>query len=86
MVNNSKQMETIKSLLAKKLLLLSESTSVSEKEEAMSVLGISRPTLDKYLSGDMDKIAKVDVATELNQFLSKKVKARMEKIRETNLV
>jgi hypothetical protein len=79
-------METIKSLLAKKLLLLSESTSVSEKEEAMSVLGISRPTLDKYLSGDMDKIAKVDVATELNQFLSKKVKARMEKIRETNLV
>jgi uncharacterized Rossmann fold enzyme len=79
-------MDNIKSQFAAKLLALGQSVSAEEKLEAMDFLNISRPTFDKYISGDLDKIAKVDTATELIQFLSEKVKNRIEKIRETNLV
>jgi hypothetical protein len=79
-------MENLKEILANKLLVVSDNVSVQEKEDAMISLGISRPTLDKYLSGDSEKISKVDTATELLQFLQEKVRQRIEKIRETNLV
>ena len=79
-------MENIKELLADKLVSLSNNVSVEEKDEAIETLSISRSTLIRYLSGDKDKIAKVDKATELIQFFSEKVKQRIEKIRETNLV
>jgi predicted site-specific integrase-resolvase len=79
-------MENLKEILANKLLVVSDNVSVQEKEEAMETLGISRPTLDKYLSGDIEKISKVETATELLQFLQEKVRQRIEKIRETNLV
>lgn len=79
-------MENIKDILANKLSVISNSVSVQEKEDAMQTVGMSRPTLDKYLSGDSGNISKVDVATELLQFLQEKVKQRIEKIRETNLV
>lgn len=79
-------MENIKELLADKLASLSNNVSVEEKDEAIETLNISRSTLIRYLSGDKDKIAKVDKATELIQFFSGKVKSRIQKIRETNLV
>lgn len=79
-------MTNIKELLAEKLLTLSDSISVEEKEEAIETLNISRSTLLRYLSGDKEKIAKVDKATELIQFFSGKIKNRIEKIREANLV
>lgn len=79
-------MENVKEILAKQLLIISDSISAPEKEEAMQSLGISRPTLDKYLSGDSERVSKIDTATELLQFLQEKVRQRIEKIRETNLV
>lgn len=79
-------MENIKQFLADRLTQLSDGVSVDEKENAMKELNISRSTLLKYLSGDSGKISKVETATELIQYFSEKVKARIEKIRETNLV
>jgi len=79
-------MQNIKQLIATKLLALSESISIAEKEEAMTTLKMSRPTLDEYLSGDTDKMAKVETGQELLEFFTEKVRQRIEKIRETNLV
>lgn len=79
-------MENVKEILAKQLFLISDNVSIQEKDDAMQSLRISRPTLDKYLSGDSERISKVDTATELLQFLQEKVRQRIEKIRETNLV
>jgi len=79
-------MENVKEILAEQLLLISDSISSQEKLDAMQAVGFSRPTLDKYLSGDSENISKVEKATELLQFLQEKVRQRIEKIRETNLV
>ena len=71
-------MENVKELLAHKLISLSESITADEKIKAMDSVGISRPTLDKYLTGD---IVKIDTATTLLEFLNKTVKARLDLIR-----
>jgi hypothetical protein len=79
-------MENLKDILAKKLQVLGESTTSLEKEEVMKSLNISVPTFYKYISGDIEKIGRIDTATELVQLLSTKVNARIKKIRETNLI
>lgn len=76
-------METVKELLAEKLINLSKGITADEKIQAMDFVGISRPTLDKYLTGD---IVKIDTATILLEFLNKIVQARIDLIRETNIM
>lgn len=77
-MNNSKQMENVRELLARKLISLSKGITAEEKLQAMDNVGISRPTLDKYLTGD---IVKIDTATTLLEFLNKTVKARIDLIK-----
>lgn len=76
-------MENIVELLKEKLITLSTSVTPAEKVEAEAEVGLSKPTVDKYLAGD---IRKIETATKLVQFFSKKVQERIEKIRETNLI
>ena len=71
-------MENVKKLLARELISLSKGITADEKLQAMDSVGISRPTLDKYLTGD---IVKIDTATTLLEFLNKTVKARINLIR-----
>jgi hypothetical protein len=71
-------MENVKELLAEKLIDLSKGITADEKIQAMESVGISRPTLDKYLTGD---IVKIDTATTLLEFLNKTVQARINLIR-----
>lgn len=71
-------MENVKELLAEKLINLSKGITADEKLQAMDSVGISRPTLDKYLTGD---IVKIDTATTLLEFLNKTVQARINLIR-----
>lgn len=71
-------MENVKELLAQKLIDLSKGITAEEKLQAMDCVGISRPTLDKYLTGD---IVKIDTATTLLEFLNKTVQARLDLIR-----
>jgi hypothetical protein len=85
LVNNSQQMQNLKQILAEKLKVLGESTTSTEKDDVMKSLNISMPTFYKYISGDVEKIGRIDTATDLVQLLSVKVNARIEKIRETNL-
>ena len=66
-------------MVSNRLIILAKSISVDEKVEAMELFGISRPTVDKYLCGD---VSKVDLATNLVQFFAEKVKHRMEIINE----
>lgn len=78
-------MQNLKQILAEKLKVLGESTTSIEKDDVMKSLNISMPTFYKYISGDVEKIGRIDTATDLVQLLSVKVNARIEKIRETNL-
>ena len=71
-------MENVRELLAQKLIDLSDGITAEEKLQAMDCVGISRPTLDKYLTGD---IGKIDIATSLLEFLKKTVQARIDLIR-----
>lgn len=77
-------MENVRELLSEKISSLSSGLTAEEKVHAMESVGISRPTLDKYLSGD---IVKIDTATQLFEFLRKTVQARIDlinKISEDN--
>ena len=72
-----------KTILSTKLSALKDSVTPADRELAESELPISRPTMDKYLSGD---IVKIDTGERLLLFLSKRIKERIKSIRETNLV
>lgn len=67
----------IKELLKEKILLLNKNVTPEERAEAEKVIEISRPTLEKYLSGD---IVKIETATRLVKFLNKKVQKRLTEI------
>ena len=69
-------------ILKKKLIALSTSLTIEDREEAETVIGLSRPTLDKYMSGD---IAKIETATKLVEFFSAKIKGRIKRIKKTNI-
>lgn len=72
-----------KKVLSKRLVEIAEEVTVSDRQDAEIKIPISRPTLDKYLSGD---IVKIDTATKLVQFFSEKIKARLELINATNIM
>lgn len=75
-------MEDVKTVCAEKLEVLSKNITSAEKIESLDIVGISRPTLDKYLNGD---IVKIETATKLIQFFTGKVKDRLNELRETNV-
>lgn len=75
-------MKDLKTTCAKKLGLLSGNITEKEKLEAQINLPISRPTLDKYLKGD---VAKIETATQLIQFFTEKVNDRTKVLSETNV-
>jgi hypothetical protein len=72
----------IETILKKKLIALSSSLTIEDRDEAMTVIGLSRPTLDKYMAGD---IAKVETATRLVEFFSARIKERLKRIQKTNI-
>ena len=76
-------MENVKDLLSKKLVTLSQGITIAERAEAEKEIPVSKPTLDKYLAGD---IVKIDTALKLIEFFAKKVRARLEFIKETSAV
>lgn len=75
-------MKDLKTICAEKLGHLSNNITEKEKLEAQLSLPISRPTLDKYLKGD---VIKIDTATQLIQFFTEKVNDRTRVLAETNL-
>ena len=72
----------IETILKKKLIALSSSLTIEDRDEAMTVIGLSRPTLDKYMTGD---IAKVETATKLVEFFSMRLRERIRRIKKTNI-
>lgn len=79
-------MEDIKQLYAQKLQSLSPNITAEDKVNVVETLPISRPTLDNYLSGDIDKIKKLETAKELIEFFTKRIQKRINELRATNLV
>jgi hypothetical protein len=71
----------LKKAYSKKLELLRPNITGPDKTEACQELNISRPTLDKYLSGN---VAKIDKADLLVKFLSAKVNQRIKDLKEIN--
>jgi hypothetical protein len=75
-------MTDLKKAYSRKLEALRPNVTGPEKTEACQKLGLSRPTLDKYLSGN---VAKIDIADKIIKFLSKKVGHRIEELRKVNV-
>lgn len=75
-------MKDLKTMCAEKLELLSGNITTKEKLEAMINLPISKPTLDKYLKGD---VIKIETATQLIQFFTEKVNERTRVLEEQNV-
>jgi hypothetical protein len=72
----------LKKAYSKKLELLRPNLTGPDKTEACQELNISRPTIDKYLSGN---VAKIDIADKIIKFLSERVNQRIKDLRETNV-
>jgi len=70
-------MENVRDLIVQKLLTLSEGITPTDKAEAEAELPISKPTLDKYLNGE---VVKIETAMKLITFFSQKVKERRKLI------
>jgi predicted DNA-binding protein (UPF0251 family) len=73
-------MKDLKTVCADKLVALNNNITAKEKEEAVKGLGISRPTLDKYLKGDVPKIG---TATVLIKHFTVKVNERIKELNKT---
>lgn len=82
MINVTPRMDNIKGYLAGQLKYFNENVSEKEKVEALHTCQISRPTLERYLSGNPESLAKIDIATCLFEFFAIKVRDRIEYIRE----
>ena len=67
----------LKKVCAKELAKLMPGITTAMKAEAERELPISRPTLDKYLKGD---IVKVETATKLIRFFRNKIKEAMAEL------
>lgn len=72
----------LKKACARKLESLKPNITGQDKLEAVLKTGISRPTIDKYLSGD---VTKIDIADKLIKFFSRKVNQRIESLRKSNV-
>lgn len=83
MLNNHNRMKTdVRVLLSKKLRNVANQITAAEIIEAVETLDISRPTIDKYLSGD---VSKIDVGTRILEFFSRKIKERIDLIMSANI-
>ena len=79
-------MKDVKTLYAQRLKGLSPNITPEDKAEAINTIPISRPTLDNYLTGDIDNIKKLETAEALVIFFTSRLQNRIDKLRETNLV
>jgi len=70
-------MTDLKNQCSKKLIELSKSIESSDKSKAEKKLDLSRPTVDKYLSGDVFKIS---TATKLIKFFNGIVNKRTKEL------
>ncbi len=75
-------MKSIKEICNDKLTALEKNLTADDKQAAMAHCNISRPTLDKYLNGD---VAKIDTATSLVAFLGERVNQRMRELKLSNV-
>jgi len=66
-----------------KLKQLSPNVSLLDKVGAQSELKISRPTIDKYLNGN---VVKMDTADRLIKFFTKRINKRVQVLNDTNVV
>jgi predicted transcriptional regulator len=57
-----------------KLKQLSPNVSLQDKADAKKAVGISRPTIEKYLNGN---VVKMDTADKLIKFFSKRILRRV---------
>lgn len=64
-----------------KFTAISDSITMLDKEDAESLF--SRPTIDKYLAGN---IVKLDIAEKLFNFFSEKIQNRVEKMQNENIL
>jgi hypothetical protein len=79
-VHNQKNMtQDLKKASAKRIKELQRNVTGQDKTEACATLRISRPTLDKYLKGD---ISKVDTAISIVEFFEHKIKERITRLSE----
>lgn len=72
----------LKKTCEQKLQALIPNITPDDKKEVVSLKIVSRPTLDKYLDGE---IVKIDTATTLIDFFTNKVKTRLAQLRKTNV-
>lgn len=80
MVNTSIMETDIKDTCATQLKELAQYTSHKEQIAAKDVAGISKPTLYKYLNGE---VANIDIATKLIGHLAPIAKARKEQLEKS---
>jgi hypothetical protein len=67
----------LKQQCSKKLIKLAANITNEDKDNAEKEIPVSRPTLDKYLKGD---VVKLDIAVKLIKFLSARVKKNQKSI------
>jgi len=76
--NKTKTMQQdIRSMLKDKMLEISLGITPQERVDACKKLNLSRPTMDKYLSGD---IAKIEPAEKIINHFSRIIKKRAASI------
>ena len=66
--------------LKEKFAAISDSITIEDKAAAETIM--SRPTIDKYLSGD---ITKIETAEKLLGFLNKRIQKRIRKVQKAEL-
>lgn len=70
-------MVDVKAMCAEKLLNISKNITVSDRSDSLQECDITRPTLDRYLRGD---IVKIDTAMGLIKFFDKRISARVKEL------
>jgi ribosomal protein S20 len=70
-------------IYGQKLKELSANVSLKDKEDAIDELEISRPTIEKYLNGN---VVKMDTADRLIKFFSKRIIKRMAELDRARVV
>jgi len=69
----------LKKECSKTLIALEKNVIAADRTDAMTVLNFSRPTIDNYLAG---KVNKIDVAFKIIEFMSKRVNDRIKFLKQ----
>lgn len=72
----------IKTMCAQRLQELSKNITLEDREDAQKKMPISRPTLDRYLKGE---VIKIGTATRLIKFFDKRTIARIKDLEQSNV-